>query len=247
MPKAVRRLAAVGVAVGLAATATACSIGPEHRSVAPLAQISVSNAAAQNGIAELEPATALKKTIAAMEATGSYRVSGTTTSGKAIDITFDVGVGSVGTINTGNPMQILAADGSVFVSGDADSMSALVGADADETIAGKWIHITPDSESGFDIFADGATFAQAVLGAGAPSEMTGVAEVDGRLAVGLLFPETGATLWVAAIGEPLPLRFEEKGASAGKGILTFTDFGEPVEIQPPAEDELLDVEDLPAE
>ena len=247
MPKAVRRLAAVGAAVGLTAAAAACGMGTEHRSVAPLAQISVSNAAAQNGIADLEPAKALQESIAAMESTGSYRVSGTTTSGNTIDIAFDVGVGSTGVINTGNPMRILAADGSVYVSGDADSMSALVGSDADETIAGKWMLITPDSDSGFDIFADGATFAEAVLGAGAPATMTGVAEVDGRLAVGLLFPETGGTLWVAAIGEPLPLRFEEKGASAGKGILTFADFGAEVAIEPPAEKELLDVDQLPSE
>lgn len=247
MPQAVRRLAVFGVCAGMTAAVAACGAEAEFRPVAPLAQISVSNAAAQNGIAELEPAKALHESITAMESKGSYRVSGTTTNGNAIDIAFSVGAGSVGTFNSGSPMQIMSAQGSVYVSGNADTMSELVGADVDETIAGKWMLIAPDSDSGFDIFSDGATFAEAVLGAGAPSKMTGVNEVDGRLAVGLLFPDTGGTLWVAATGEPLPLRFEEKGASAGKGVLTFTDFGADVAVEAPAEDELLDVAELPAE
>lgn len=235
-----RRLAALGVAVGLGAVVTACGSQAEHPSVAPLAQLAGSNDASQNGIAELAPDKALDRAIEAMEETGSYRVNGTTTSGNTIDLAFKVGVGSAGTIDSGNPMQLVSADGSVYVSGDAETMEALVGADVDETIADKWLPITEESTANFEIFSDGATFADAVLGAGAPTDTTGVEKVEGELAVGLVFPETGGTLWVAANGEPLPLRFEEKGASAEKGILTFSDFGGEVDVSPPSEGELLD-------
>lgn len=245
MRQAVRRLAAVCGSVVLTVTVTACA-ADEHPSVAPLAQISVEDGptAASNGIDELTPEQVLERAIAALQATGSYRVSGTTTGGNAINITFKVGVGSVGTVSSGNPVQLVAARGAIYVTGDPASLAAQVGADVDSTIAGKWLLISADSASGFAIFADGTTFATAVLGAEAPAEMTGVADVGGVPAVGLIFPETGGTLWVAARGEPVPLRFEEKGATAEAGVLTFTDFGTEVAVKPPAPDAVVDLTKL---
>lgn len=247
MPQAVRRLVALGVTLGLSGAVAGCGAEAEYSSVAPLAQISVSNDAAQNGIADVTPGEALDRAIAAMEATGSYRVKGTTTDGNALNIAFQVGVGSVGTVKAGNPVKLVAVDGAVYVSGNAESMEALVGDDVDSTIGEKWLSINAGSGSAYAIFADGTTFAEAVLGAGAPSEISSVNEVDGQLAVGLLFPDTGGTLWVAATGEPLPLRFEEKGASAGKGVLQFTDFGTEVDISAPAEGDVLLIDELPEE
>jgi hypothetical protein len=72
-----------------------------------------------------------------------------------------------------------------------------------------------------------------------------VREVEGAPAVGLVFSETGGTLWVSARGEPLPIRFEEKGAAGGTGILTFTDFGTEVVIEAPAVETVVDIEKLP--
>ncbi|PSL01885.1 hypothetical protein CLV30_112125 [Haloactinopolyspora alba] len=246
MPLA-RRQVALGSTVLLAVAVAGCGGESEHPSVAPLAQISVSNDAAENGIADVAPEKALERAISAMESTGSYRVKGTTTDGNALNIVFEVGVGSTGTIKSGNPVKLVSVQGAVYVRGDEESMKALVGDDVEATIGDRWLALSPKSSSGFSIFSDGATFAEAVLGAAAPSRITGVSEVDGKLAVGLLFPDTGATLWVAATGEPLPLRFEEKGATAGKGVLTFSNFGADVEVTAPAEDEVLTVDELPAQ
>lgn len=230
------------------AALTGCSSQPEQPGVTPLAQIAAEaeSAPAQNGIDALSPADALTRAIDTMEATGSYRVSGTTSSGSAIDISFRVGVGSVGTITAGTPVTLASTGGAVYVTGDPESIAAQVGADVNSTIAGKWLTISPDSTSGFAIFADGKTFAQSVLGAQGPGEITGVTDVDGLPAVGLLFPETGGTLWVAATGDPLPLRFEEKGASAGSGVLKFTDFGADVAVPELAPDDIVDVTKVPA-
>lgn len=244
----VRRLAAAGVAAGLAVAATACSSGPEHPSVAPLAQISIDEqTTAQNGIDQLAPPEALERAIAAMRAAGTYRVTGTTVGGNTIDIAFQDGVGSAGTVGSQNTVQLVATAGGVYVTGDTASLAAQVGADVDTTIAGKWLLISAEAASGFAIFADGSAFASAVLGAEAPSDMTDVTEVDGQAAVGLLFPETGGTLWVAATGEPLPLRLEEKGASAGAGVITFSDYGTEVAITPPSEDAVVDLTKIPVQ
>lgn len=246
MQLVVRRLAAAGSAVLVTIALTACSSGPEHPAVSPLAQISVDEGLteAPNGIDELAPADVLQRSLAAMRATGSYRVTGTTVSGNAIDIAFEDGVGSVGTVGAEAAVQLVATPGAVYVTGD-ESLAASVGADVGTTLAGKWLLISPEDASSFAIFADGATFATAVLGADDPEGLTAVREVDGQPAVGLLFPETGGTLWVAAKGEPLPLRLEEKGASAGTGVITFSDYGTEVAVTPPAEDAVVDVTKIP--
>jgi hypothetical protein len=240
MQVAAPRHLVVIAATALTVTVTGCSGGDE--SPAPLAQIAVEQSApAENAIDQVEPAAALSTAIDTMESTGSYRVSGTTLAGSAIDISFKVGVGSTGTVSTGSPVTLVSSDGVVYVTGDPAVIGQQVGADVDGTIAGKWLIIAPDSATGFAIFADGGTFADAVLGTQGPAEMTGVKDVDGVPAVGLLFPDTGGTLWVAASGEPLPLRFEEKGATAGTGVLTFSNFGDEVDITPPAADVVVDV------
>jgi hypothetical protein len=246
MRLATRRLAAASLVVITAGALAGCGDG-EHPGVKPQAQIvvDVGATAAPNGVDQLPPPQALEQAIGVLESKGSYRVTGTTTRGSAIDISFKVGVGSVGTVRSGSPVRLVAADGVVYVTGDAETLSEQVGGDVDGTIAGKWMLIPPDSTSRFAIFADGATFATAVLGAEAPSAVTDVARVDGVPAVGLVFPESGATLWVAAHGEPIPLRFEEKGASANAGVLRFTDFGADVAVKPPAKGDILDVAKIP--
>jgi hypothetical protein len=74
--------------------------------------------------------------------------------------------------------------------------------------------------------------------------MSDVRDVNGVPAVGLVFRETGGTLWASAQGDPLPIQFEEKGASAGAGVLTFADFGADVALQAPAADSVVDVATL---
>lgn len=248
MQPAVRRLAAAGATLALSVLVTACGPDVEHPSIVPLAQIAVSKepTAADNGIDKLSPSEALDRSLDAMQATGSYRVSGTTNAGNAIDISFKVGVGAMGTVTTDNPVKLVVINGVVYVTGDPASLAAQVGADVDKTIAGKWLLIPADATTNFSIFVDGTTFATAVLGAEAPAEITKPTEVDGTLAVGLLFADSGATLWVAATGAPLPLRFEEKGASAGRGILTFADFGADIAIAAPPDGAVVDTDKLSA-
>lgn len=243
---AVRRIGAVVSVVSLAVATAAC--GPEkedHPGVAPLAQIAANDSPpAINGIDRLEPDSALTEAISAMEATGSYRVKGRTMTGSTINITFKVGKGSTGTIHAnGGKFKIVSVAGKLMVSGDSENLSEAVGEDVDDTIGDKWLLMDDKSASGFEIFAGGKAFAEAVLGSQGPGEMTLVKDVDGQPAVGLVFPETGGTLWVAASGKPYPIRFEEKGATANRGVLIFSDFGENVKLPSPDADDIVDVSD----
>lgn len=237
-----RRFAATAVAASLVAAVSAC--GPdevEQPGIAPLAQIADSDSPpAINGIDRLEPDAALEEAIQAMDATGSYRVKGTTMSGSEINIRFKVGAGSRGKLKTdGGTVKIRSVDDQLLVSGDAEQLSEEIGEDIDDTIGDKWLLMDPNTASVFEIFASGEAFAEAVLGAQGPGEVTSVKDVDEQPAVGLVFPETGGTLWVAASGKPYPLRFEEEGATAERGVLKFSDFGEKVKLKLPDDDNIV--------
>jgi hypothetical protein len=248
MPFDLRRAAAASVLLAGVTVTSACGFLPGEDDAAPIADIATERVSAENGLDALEPAVALDEVVQELQEEGSFHVSGTVKGG-VLDITYLVGQGAIGTIGDaeggGSPVEIIAADGRIFVAGDEDFLVETVGEDAAKTIGGKWLLLAEDSASEFDVLADGRQFAEAVFGNGTGEiETTGVREVDGQPAIGFLFRETGSTLWVSAIGDPRPLRFEEAGASGGKGVLTFDSIGAEVELKIPGDDDVVDAENL---
>jgi hypothetical protein len=240
MPHSLRRLLVGGFSVCLVLVP-----GCRDEPPSPIEQIrSTPAGGAANGLDQLSASQALTRVLSALAAEESYRVTGTSTSGEAIDISF-VEAGATGTVGSAEPVSLVALDNRLYVTGDAEFMATNVGADAAQRMAGKWLLLPPDSTSDFSLFADGETFARTVLDAGGAVEMSGVREVNDIPAVGLVFPETGGTLWVSARGDPLPIQFEEKGASAGAGVLIFSDYGADVAIKAPPAESVVDVEKLP--
>jgi hypothetical protein len=243
MPPALRRArVTVSVIACLVAIAACGEVRP-----APLEQIASTpqSGVAENGLDERSAEDALDEVIDALEGQHSYHVTGTSAAGGAVDISFKVGTGATGTVGAERPVTLVAVDGRVYVTGDAEFMADNVGADAAERMAGKWLLLPAYATSEFSIFADGTSFARAVFGEQGAVGMSGVRDVEGVPAVGLVFSQTGGTLWVSARGEPLPIRFEEKGAAGGTGILTFSDFGTEVAIEAPAAETVVDIEKLP--
>lgn len=237
------------LAVVLTLAITACSEPSEESTATPFAQIVADGetAPAPNGIDRLPPGDVIDRVIKNLDNAGTYRVSGTTLAGSTIDISFKSGKGSVGTVTTKSEVKLVASEGKVYITSDPKTLAKIVDADIEDTIADKWLLISEKSSSNFKIFADGTTFAQSVLGSQIEGDLTSVQDVGGVPAVGLLFGESGGTLWIAAEGDALPLRFEEKGASAGSGVLTFTDFGKKVKVNVPDEDDIVDPSKLPSE
>ncbi len=252
MPFELRRAVAASVLLaGVTATA-ACGVLPgQDDDAVSTADIATERVSAENGLDKLEPAVALGKVVKELEEEGSFHVSGTVKGG-TLDITYLVGKGASGTIGNAEgdaaPVKIVAADGRIYVAGDEEFLVETVGEDAAKTIGGKWLLLAEDSSSKFDVLADGEKFARAVFGdRSGEIETTGVRDVDGQPAIGFLFRETGSTLWVAASGDPRPLRFEEAGASGGKGVLKFDNIGAEVDLKVPDEDEVVDAENLKAD
>jgi len=198
--------------------------------------------AAENGIDELSPGQAVAAVRRAMTDAGTYRVSGTTMAGGAIDIAFVVGQGSTGTVDLGAPVDLVSTEGRVYITGDEQFLAEKVGGADARMIAGKWILLPDDSTSGFAIFVDGQRFAATLFGDQGAATMTPLTDVEGVPAVGLVFPETGGTLWVSAEGPERPLRFEEKGASGAQGVLLFSDYGAEIALAAPPEDQVVSPE-----
>jgi len=243
MPPSLRRAWVVCALTACLVVLVACrDDGPT-----PLEQIASTPQAgvAENGLDERSAEDALADVLDALEGQDSYHVIGSSAGGGMVDISFHGGTGATGTVGSQSPVTLVALDGRVYVTGDADFMAENVGADAATRMADKWLLLPADATSDFSIFADGTSFAQAVFGDQGPVEMSGVREVKGVPAVGLVFTETGGTLWVSAEGAPLPIQFEEKGASAGTGVLTFSGFGAEVTIEAPAAESVVDIEKLP--
>jgi hypothetical protein len=249
MQLASRHVIGLGLAAVFALSLTACGEEEKPPGPAPLAQIASTSetAPAENGVTEMPPDEVLRTAIKNLEDAGTYRVSGMTSAGSAIDIAFKTGVGSVGTVTTDSEVKLVASDGVVYITSDPSTLADIVDADIEDTIAEKWLLISSESSSNYRIFVEGSDFADAVLGSEVKGDLTSVQEVDGVPAVGLVFAESGGMLWVTASGDPLPLRFEEKGASGGSGVLTFSEFGEDVEVPTPDDDEVVDLSTLPVE
>lgn len=250
MPTEFRRIVAATVLVAGVGAAASCGFG-ESEATPPFTEIATARVSAENGIDQMQPSAALDEVIEALEAQGSFHVTGSTMRGMVLDISYVVDEGAVGTVGDletdSSPIEMVAVDDRIYVTGDEEFLAETVGEDAAKTIAGKWLLLAPDSSRRFEVLSDGRAFADAVMGREGEIDVTGVREVDGEPAVGLLFRDSGATLWVAASGQPVPLRLEEKGASGGNGVLKFSDIGADIELDTPDEDDVVDVEGLSSE
>jgi hypothetical protein len=234
-----RAVVAVAVAVCLVGVAGCGGDGVESTASVSAAPEASPTPSAENGLDRLSPGQALAAVRRALTDAGTYRVSGTTMAGGAIDIAFVVGQGSRGTVDLGAPVQLVSTEGRVYITGDEKFLAEKVGGADTARIAGKWILLPEDSTSGFAIFVDGQRFAATLFGDQGAATMTPLTDVDGVSAVGLVFPETGGTLWVSAEGPELPLRFEEKGASGGEGVLLFDEYGTEVALAAPPEEQVV--------
>lgn len=244
MPLVTRRLVAAALSLVSAGVVVACSAsaGTEPE-VVDIANSVVESA--ENGLDQVHPNMALAAVIEALRAEGAFQVTGTMLNGGEIDIRYVVGEGATGSVRDPDfdaPVEILAVDGRIYVTGDEEFLADSVGEDVDETVAGKWLLLPDESTPDFEVIADGERFLETVLSGDEDLKMTGVRELDGVPVIGIRVADT--TLWVAASGEPLPIRLEEKGASADAGMMWFELVDDEVVLAAPDSDDVIDAEEL---
>jgi hypothetical protein len=205
---------------------------PVETTTSPMSTATTSPTPALNGQEQLTAEELLARSGAALRAAASFRVKISASFG-AHSVAFDmlyVGGDAQGTKTEGDQVTEFRRIGpSLYIKGSDAYWSSIVGLQAGR-LSGKWVKV------------DGADSSHAELGP--PREgfladargMTkaGTSTVNGRPVV--VLKRTDATLYVAAEGEPYPIRVES-AAGGATGTVDFSDFGPaPAAITPPSGD-----------
>lgn len=200
-----------------------------------------------NGVTELEPDQILAKSKAAAKAASSVHLKGTvkdSDGGTAVDLRYKRDAGTVGTVTlNGQSVEFVVMGQDVFFKAAKDTWTELTGDDrAAELIGDRWVKI-PSQAPGFDAVTTVASFDRFLEEALSPDSAltkTDIKTVRGMKVVGLVeqaAPDKG-TLYVATEGEPYPVQVQ---AETGHGGLDFLEWNQPVDVQAPPSDQVVDL------
>ena len=196
--------------------------------------------ASDNGVAKLSAADALKKVQVALKKVSSVHVSGhISTQGQdiSLDLRDKAGAGT-GTITIGGGEIDVVRDGdNIYVKGDKDALTAFGASSAQASlVAGKWLRQSVSAGGSFATLADlldtTALFGNVTTPTGTLKTGT-TTTLNGHKVFTLVdsSPQGNGTLYVAATGDPLPLRVDQPGNSGG--TLDF-EYDVPVDVKAPS-------------
>jgi hypothetical protein len=197
-----------------------------------------------NCVAQLAPDQILEKARAAAKAAASVHLKGTVAtsdSGTAVDLRYSRDAGTVGTVTqNGQSIQLVYSQG-LFFKAAPDTWTELTGdSRAGELLGDRWVKIPPQA-AGFESVTTLATFNRFIdkaLSAEGGLAKTEAKTVRGLNVVGVVEKANNETLYVATEGEPYPVRVQ---SDTGRGALDFLDWNEPVEVQAPPPDQVVDL------
>jgi len=153
----------------------------------------------------------------------------------AFDVRIAKGKGATGSMElAGQSLTILQVGTDSYLSADSTFLTSM-GLPAQKE-KGKWIK-SPPQAGGLLAITDVAKSFDALNTAGATLSLGTPKTVDGRQTVAVVVGpkggQDGGTVYVAADGPAYPLLIETKGKKS-EGTLTFSEYGEPVEITAPS-------------
>ena len=196
----------------------------------------------------------LKKSEKAARAASSVHVTADITDDDT-DLTIDMrmqsdGKRAVGSVSSdGQTVEVRLLDQAIYFKADRDFWAEAANAEAAELFSGKWVKgTTSDSNfAGFTEFTDKDKFLEELLERdGDDGTLTRVKgrTVDGQKTVGLAEKgtEDPGTLYVAASDKPYPLLLVPEDSAEGQA--EFSEWGEPVDVTAPAEDQVVDIDEL---
>jgi hypothetical protein len=244
------------VVAALAATTAllvaGCGDGSTSGSGSPATSSPTSSPSASptgNGIAGLSAEAILAKAKAALVGADSVRIKGTGGTGTErfdIDMSY-VGANSTGSLSVaGQKVDLRKLGQTVYLRGSREFWTGIGGTGAAELLSGKWLKapITNKKWAQLAELTDLSKAADGILEPDGPVTKGQPKAIDGKQAI-TLKSGTGAeegALYIATEGEPYPLRIE---STKDKGKVDFTGYGEPVKVEAPPSDLVVDVTKLP--
>jgi hypothetical protein len=190
-----------------------------------------------NGVASKPAGTILSAAYSAVAQIKSAHMSGVVSSGKqSIMLNLDVvsGHGGKGSMAAnGLRFELVSLKSRTYFKGTDAFWKHFGGAAAVTLFKNRWL-VAPTGGK-FKPFAQLTNIRELfrlLLHRGADKFIkTGLSMVDGQKVIGV-HDRLGGTLYVATVGKPYPIEVEKSGS--GGGHITFSDFNQPVSLEPPA-------------
>jgi hypothetical protein len=203
-----------------------------------------------------ESASAIEKaSIEDMKALETVQVEGSIDqpdSKVELDLTLIAGGDCQGTISVGDSgsAEVVKAEGSSWFKPDQEFWKVQMGPAAEKTISvvgDNWVQL-PEGDESFTSFCDlEGLVDQIESDTDTPAEKDGTEELDGQETVKLTRDDkaSGGTVstWVA-VEDPHHILKAEQAGGDGPGGFTFSEFDEDASIEPPADDQVITVEEL---
>jgi hypothetical protein len=196
----------------------------------------------------------LKKSEKAASAASSVHVDADITD-EDVELDIDMrmqsdGKRAAGSISSdGRTIEVRVLDQAIYFKADRDFWIDAANAEAAELFTGKWVKASVSDDNFADIaeFTDKDEFLDELLERdGDDGTLTRVKgrTVDGQKTVGLAEKgtEDPGTLYVAASDKPYPLLVVPEDKAEGQA--EFSEWGEPVDVTAPPEDQVVDIDEL---
>jgi hypothetical protein len=200
---------------------------------------------ASNGVEALPADEILTKATAALTAAKSYHVKGDITQeGQTSKLDFKVaGKNLSGTVETkGLNIEIIKVGNDLYLKAPDAFWTSLLPPGKESSLAllrGKYVKA--DATSGAFATLGNAFTADEILKPEGTVSKGETKTFDGVPAIGLIDSKDKSVLYVATRGEPLPLAIESPD---NKGVTTFTEYNQPVDIKAPPAAEVFDLKGL---
>lgn len=254
-------LLGVGLALVAAPVLAACSGSSSGGSSTSAASGSAASGevtvtGSTSGIADLTTAEIISRMKTAAKAASSVTIkggidSGTSKSGLDLQLSKD---GSQGTISEGDvELKLVVTPAMVYVQAPADFYKSRYGEAAATLLSGKWLGIpaTDKAAADYEPFKSSEAFLTNFLGSvpdtlekgqtGVINGIPALALTGSAASASATSSDSGATVWVATIGQPYPLQV---APNSGGGKVDFLDWNKPVTINPPPAAEVVDISKL---
>ena len=165
-------------------------------------------------------------------------MSGVFSSGKQrITLNLDVvpGRGGKGSMSAnGLSFEVVSLESDLYLKASAAVWKHFGGAAAATLFKNKWL-VESQTSGQLKAFARltniRVIFQSLVHTGGDKLSKTGLSTVDGQKVIGV-HDRSNGTLYVATVGKPYPIEINKPGSGGGR--VTFSDFNQPVSINPPA-------------
>jgi hypothetical protein len=224
-----KRTATMRAALVLAAAAialAACGSTNSTTKAAAAPAPAVSSGPADNGVSAVDPDTVVDRAKAALKQAKSFHLKGgATEDGSPVAVDLEVaGSDLAGSITYDKvKLQVLTVAGKDYLRTGKAGWTKLAGKDgaaAAELLADRWVLVPAGGDDDLGSFFD-LTKADNLLSFQGPLTKGPSKRIGDTAAVSVV-DKDGATMYVAATGEPYPLRLEEK---PGGDALVLSEFG----------------------